>query len=43
VQPALLSSCFSTCDQICAGDIVGACMPWCLCTCRGGKHCGLPS
>jgi hypothetical protein len=43
LQPALLSSCFSTCDQICAGDIIGACMPWCLCRCHGGKNCGLPS
>jgi hypothetical protein len=44
VQPALArTSCFSTCDQICEGDIIGACMPWCLCRCHGGTHCGLPS
>ena len=44
VQPALRKpSCFSMCDQICEGDIIGACLPWCLCTCRGGKNCGRPS
>ena len=44
VRPALpRTSCFSTCDQICAGDIIGACLPWCLCECHGGKNCGHPS
>ena len=37
------ASCFSMCDQICEGDIIGACLPWCLCRCHGGKNCGLPS
>ena len=44
VQGALSrTTCFSMCDQICEGDIIGACLPWCLCTCRGGKNCGRPS
>ena len=43
VQPAQLRGCFLNCEQICEGDLVGACMPWCLCRCHGGTHCGLPS
>jgi hypothetical protein len=42
VQPARGFPC-RECDQICAGDLIGACMPWCLCACRGGTHCPLPS
>ena len=43
VQPALRGGCILNCEQICEGDLIGACMPWCICRCRGGKHCGLPS
>ena len=43
VQPQSLRSCILSCDEICAGDLIGACMPWCLCRCRGGRNCGLPS
>jgi hypothetical protein len=43
VQPQLFSKCLLNCEQICEGDFIGACMPWCLCRCRGGKHCGVPS
>jgi hypothetical protein len=43
VQPASISSCFQNCDQICEGDPFGRCMPWCICRCHGGRHCGLPS
>ena len=42
VQPAL-NQCFLNCDQICEGDFIGACMPWCICRCHGGRQCGLPS
>jgi hypothetical protein len=42
VEPQI-SKCILNCDQICEGDFIGACMPWCLCRCRGGTHCGLPS
>ena len=42
VQPAI-PRCLLNCDQICEGDIIGACMPWCVCRCRGGRNCGLPS
>jgi hypothetical protein len=41
VQPALLRC--RDCVDICEGDFIGACMPWCLCRCHGGKHCGVPS
>jgi hypothetical protein len=40
VQPQLLSNCLLYCEEICEGDIIGACMPSCVCRCRGGKHCG---
>ena len=43
VQPQLSRNCLLNCDQICEGDFIGACMPWCLCRCRGGSHCGVPS
>jgi hypothetical protein len=43
VQPARISGCLQTCDQICEGDIIGACMPWCICRCHGGSNCGHPS
>jgi len=44
VQPATrISGCLQNCDQICEGDFIGACMPWCICRCHGGRHCGLPS
>ena len=42
VQPASLA-CIRNCEVICAGDILGDCIPWCLCKCRGGTHCGFPS
>ncbi len=41
VQPALFTC--RDCVDICEGDLIGACMPWCLCRCHGGKHCGFPS
>ena len=40
VQPALLRGCLLNCEQVCEGDLIGACMPWCICRCHGGKHCG---
>jgi hypothetical protein len=40
VEPALRCR---DCADICDGDIVGECLPWCFCACRGGKHCPLPS
>ena len=43
VQPQSLSNCLLNCDQICEGDFIGACMPWCVCRCRGGRKCGVPS
>jgi hypothetical protein len=45
VQPQSLGGCIRNCDQICEGDIVGRCMPWCVCRCLGGspKKCGVPS
>ena len=43
VQLQLLSNCLLDCEEFCEGDIIGACMPWCVCRCRGGKHCGVPS
>ena len=43
VQPQSFSNCLLNCEQICEGDFIGACMPWCVCRCRGGKHCGVPS
>jgi hypothetical protein len=43
VQPATLKSCISNCEEVCEGDVIGACMPWCLCRCHGGKNCGRPS
>jgi len=43
VQPARISGCLQNCEQICEGDIVGACMPWCICRCHGGRNCGHPS
>jgi hypothetical protein len=43
VRPARRGFPCSQCDQICEGDFIGACMPWCLCACRGGTHCGHPS
>jgi hypothetical protein len=42
-QPATNLRCLQMCDQICEGDIIGACMPWCVCRCHGGKNCGHPS
>ena len=41
VQPARFPC--SSCEDICAGDIIGQCLPWCFCACRGGTHCPLPS
>jgi hypothetical protein len=43
VEPQSLRGCLLNCDDICAGDFIGACMPWCMCRCRGGKNCGFPS
>jgi hypothetical protein len=43
VQPALLRGCLLNCEQICEGDFIGACLPWCVCRCHGGKNCGFPS
>ncbi len=43
VQPQSISKCLMNCEQICEGDFIGACMPSCVCRCRGGKHCGVLS
>ena len=43
VQPQLFRNCFLNCEQICEGDFIGACMPWCVCRCRGRSNCGFPS
>lgn len=43
VQPQSIGNCLLNCEQICEGDVIGACMPWCICRCRGGKKCGVPS
>jgi hypothetical protein len=28
LQPALLRGCLLNCEQICEGNLIGACMPW---------------
>jgi hypothetical protein len=43
VKPELNLRCFQMCEQVCEGDFIGACLPWCICRCNGGKNCGLPS
>jgi hypothetical protein len=43
VLPQSLRNYLQNCEQLCEGDIVGACRPWCVCRCRGGKNCGVPS
>jgi hypothetical protein len=45
LQPQSHRDCILNCGQICDGDIVGRCMPWCVCRCLGGnpKKCGVPS
>ena len=43
VVPALFRLPCRLCPTICEGDFIGACLPWCFCTCRGGTHCGVPS
>jgi hypothetical protein len=42
VRPQSLWACIQNCDQFCEGDIVGRCLPWCICRCRSGspKKCG---
>jgi len=39
VFPAL-TGCLRRCVNICEDD--SSCMSWCMCRCRGGRHCPLP-